>query len=585
MVRTVIPLIVLAMALLLWPGCHAQPSIRTAATGLQLEPLEMRVDVILGQQVVIPVEFSGARIPDEIPLRLDDRRTIPARVFWIGVEDDASSATSWLSPPGRWSASPASSAQEPAARDRRDGWWALLLDLPHDAINQAVSFGGTRIPLNWYLHPGEGDVAEPRPPHTRWSTSGQLLGLARPEMLSPVRRWRYRLLVDGLSIESPSPEVVAFDEPVLEAIARQYELRWTVALGMLELTDPALAKRLKRRLTLVVMFPDGTGAPMWPIDEDALAFLLSDLLNTSIGPEERSARAAAWLDGQPSAAAWIVDDSGVVDASSGEILSTSALANLLDRSMVASAVVIGGSRSPDLREMPELSVRMLTPAAPATDRSRAVSPRQIQFNIGRWSAVRSVVTDAVPVAPPGLRMEPMTGDWTLAGLLTGAPVPSMRIGSGSSTSALLHYRALEHAHYAAGETPPGAWMLHLECKGEPGAADEVVVWLGPHGATRGILRVSSNGSAEFLTAGGNRQGLLTGVTVVQLADRWITKVPLPAGMIESTGELRLAIVRTDSRGVRSAWPRPMLPWQREPGRLAIDTTAWGAVIQPGATAR
>jgi hypothetical protein len=35
------------------------------------------------------------------------------------------------------------------------------------------------------------------------------------------------------------------------------------------------------------------------------------------------------------------------------------------------------------------------------------------------------------------------------------------------------------------------------------------------------------------------------------------------------------VVRVDGRGRRSAWPRPMLPWQDEPGRAALDTRAWG----------
>jgi len=34
----------------------------------------------------------------------------------------------------------------------------------------------------------------------------------------------------------------------------------------------------------------------------------------------------------------------------------------------------------------------------------------------------------------------------------------------------------------------------------------------------------------------------------------------------------------DARGVRTAWPRALTPWQEEPSRAVLDTTTWDARI-------
>lgn len=59
------------------------------------------------------------------------------------------------------------------------------------------------------------------------------------------------------------------------------------------------------------------------------------------------------------------------------------------------------------------------------------------------------------------------------------------------------------------------------------------------------------------------------VRVVRTSDRWSFRLPIPAECIEPSGEIRLGITRTDLAGTRAAWPRPMLPWQDEPGRLSL----------------
>ncbi|MEM7622954.1 MAG: hypothetical protein AAF235_07090, partial [Planctomycetota bacterium] len=64
-------------------------------------------------------------------------------------------------------------------------------------------------------------------------------------------------------------------------------------------------------------------------------------------------------------------------------------------------------------------------------------------------------------------------------------------------------------------------------------------------------------------------------------DRWTADIAIPDWAIEDDGTLILGITRTMQDGTRAAWPRPMLPWQREPGRIRIDLDAWNDLKSPG----
>jgi len=54
---------------------------------------------------------------------------------------------------------------------------------------------------------------------------------------------------------------------------------------------------------------------------------------------------------------------------------------------------------------------------------------------------------------------------------------------------------------------------------------------------------------------------------------WSAWVPIPAS-VQAGRLVRVGMQRVDARGVRSAWPRPMMPWQIEPGRVALDLGQW-----------
>jgi hypothetical protein len=581
-----IPIVAVSLASLAWSGCASyqgpdQPS-RPGRGGIaQIEPFETRVDVIHGRTLVVPVNITGGSPPASVRVRLDDGREIEASVHHITVAPEAE-ATQWLAPAGVWSVSRGGGV---AQADQ--GWWVLAIDLPHDAFDQGlnVNVGGGarhRIALNWFLDPSLMPMAAMawHPPFPGLAQSPDVLALSAAEGRSPVRRWRHRLLIDGLSpVESaPAP----FEDSVLEALAQQIEARWTLGLGMLWRADSAVAERLRRRLAAIVEFPGGEAAPAWPLEHSVLEALLADLLNPELQHSQRAERATAWLEALPAAAAWIIDDSGLRDAATGAPIATVGVANLGSRDVVISAGVAGDPASMEMRPIPTFSARTLAPAIPATAEDRtAAMLRTLSFAAGRWSANRTVLSGMFPISPPGMRLEPLIPDWTLEGWLAGAPDAAMRTAPAWSTRALLYYRASEQS--PGGAVAGGAWTLYLECSApeRDEQSDEVTIWIGPFGSPVSVLRITRDGDViDTLAAGNGRMAATAGATVVQLPDRWIASVPIDSQLIDPAGELLIGLVRIDSRGVRSAWPRPMLPWQREPGRLTIDTKAWGDIVPP-----
>jgi hypothetical protein len=91
------------------------------------------------------------------------------------------------------------------------------------------------------------------------------------------------------------------------------------------------------------------------------------------------------------------------------------------------------------------------------------------------------------------------------------------------------------------------------------------------GATAAAIRITPEGEAAVIA--GDLTGENLPVTIRVDGERWVAQIVLPAELVAGP-RVRIAMERIDARGVRSAWPRPMVPGQPEPGRLAIDLTAW-----------
>lgn len=537
----------------------------------EVSPIEPRVDAFAGRTLVMPVELSGPIDPGSpVEARLDGGPPLKAGLYWISVgPDESPDPRPWLAPAGRWYATPASAASRPSAT----GVWAVVIDLPPDAAGRGLWLDGKRVGLNWVADP---DGSDSRAPVARYAEDpgspwlGQLLA---PERTSPPRRWRWRLIAHGLGSGIGTPDSERFADPVLEALAEQGEARWGAGLQRLASEDAGLAAELEWRLGEMVDF-GGTVAPVWAAGDHELESLLGDLLNTGLGADRRAERVRAWLAARPAAVAWVADDAGRRDEITDKSVATIGIANLLPTGVLAGLLPDDGSLPGELSPLAPAGTVMLstalTPPADSLDPGASVRVRA-----GGWERTSTVMAARAPARPPGLRIGPLHSDWTMATWEAGVPATA---ADDSAAAALLLMK--EGVADAAG------WTLYVESWRDPaaGAEDVLRVWLGPFGAPKAILRVSSDGLIIEEGAAGTRTRDPARTPVTRQADgRWSCRLAIPAASIEPDGTLRIGVERVDASGRRSAWPRPMLPWQVEPGRLAVATTLWGDLggAQPG----
>lgn len=577
-----------------------------------------RLDVVAGQELVIPMDETWpASAGGSLVVRLDDGSSVKAGVHRIVVRVDTDPllerVARWLPPPGVWSSLDQPTISPEQSNQLSGTIRVVSLTLPRGsrarvlrvaekdfAINTLPSIRGLLGPTR----PGTVDTGDPWAPTfgSAGAVSPILTALAWPEAQSPIGRWRFRLMAGTLRPElDPPPFDIfadpatrstdtggfqAFEDPVVEALARQNESRWRVAIATLWATDADLASRVKRRLAAVVDFGSGYVAPAWPTDHAAIDALLADILDPALTATQRALRAESWLSLQPTAIAWVVDDSGTLDAMNGMGVGSACVANLNDVATLAWTSSHEGETK-DLRPLPAYSVRrlLLEPTAPKDDRAtsesqirppapRARGPSIIAVHAGRWQERLAVFDERISALPPNLRVGPLLPDYTMtswlgAGSGSGAGVPRQSSPEWMS-AAMLH---------KVGD----GWELFVECKSPRPAnaphADFVRIWLGPLGQPTSVLRVDARGTVADEARRPDLVPTPPDARVVTSSDTWSFRIRIPSACIEKDGVLRLGLTRTNTApggGLRSAWPRPMLPWQEEPGRLAIDTAKWSS---------
>ena len=422
-----------------------------------------------------------------------------------------------------------------------------------------------------------------------------LTDLTRPERLSPVRRWRYRLLASGLDPATAPPSITgeprAFVDAVLEALASQYEARWTVALGLLAKSDPRLAQQLALRLCSTVRFTDATVAPVWETDQSELEDLLADLLDPAVGAEGHARRAQVWLDRQPPAVVWPIDPEGDSAGSARLPIATIGIANLSGSPLLASSVWLDqvgheiGPR-PELASLAPHAWAELKAATPkdavATSRSAQgddVHSATLAIHCGESEQRLTIPVDPLSAAPPSLALGPLLGDLMLETFQSGSR--GVPIEPAWSTTALL-YRGPVDGSSPDGAVRTGGWTLYVQCSRaeDPAraadlspAADSIRIIAGPRSSPRMILRIDETGRVEREDDRGNT-GASVPARVSREPSRWLALVQIPPDAIEDDGILRIGLERFDARGVHSAWPRASLPWQEIPARAVINLAAW-----------
>lgn len=544
--------------------------------------LPLRVDVVPGRPLIIPLDADSAGRPVSAALAGGRQLEVTVHRVWLEPDTapDGTGANSWLSSEGNW----ASEELRPGDRAHPGGLWVARIVLPPGEGGEDVVINGRHVATNWLPPPANlprsevGAAVDPWLPTRPAGMPAPVLDDLRfsRECRAPLSRWRWLLLKNGLHPEGiPDAEL---EDPIAADVARVQEDRWRVALARLWGEDPDLAMRLKQRLSAVVEFGPGVWAPAWGCDRVMLDRLLADLLDPTLGRARRAAIAERWLEDQIPAVAWVVDDGGTLDSTRRHVLPSVGLASLLDRATLSWAGWKEPGVTPDLQPLASMTVRQFI-AAPSPEENAGAG--RLSTHVGRWSGEVGVLTRPLPLTPPGLTMTPFFLDWSMDGWLmqrTSAPAEAWL------TAALLH-RPPEEPGAAATASRSKRWEVFVECKlvegqGDP-SRETVYLYTGPLGRPTAIVRVSLSGVVENLPVPGMPAELAeiaappATTTIVRGADRWAFRVPLPPGSVERDGIVRLGLMRVDALGRRSATPRPMLPWQTEPPRIAVDTSSWG----------
>jgi hypothetical protein len=566
------------------------PGDRALATGLAAVRIEGHPDALAPLWLLAP-----GPAPAPTPLGDAQAGAITARVrAFLG-----------LSAAGPWRSVRASGSTRSAG-----GPIVAAVELPEDARPATITIDGHPITLDW---PADSDTADAAAPATR-PASPWLSAAIDALSASSLTRWRARLAAGApLVATSDAPDTLPDD--AAEGLARALEAEWSRALAALDAADTGLAARVRARLAGVVDFGQGVRLPVWTGSPDALDLLRSALADPSSTDDRRRAVAGAWLATLPNAGAAVLDDAATLDPARGAGGPGLLLINLSDAPASAWAdrpgEAGGTAGEPDLHPLdPQSALRIDVPpearrapirglAAPAAPTLGAGS---YAAGVGPWTARRTAVDHAVRAAPPGFALGPTLVDWTLDALLASATEPSPAaplpaIDTRAPVAGRLYRAAAGEAGNDGPGAAPGRWMIYLEraapADAPPGSPPwEITLHFGaanlPADAPgRAALRVRAGGALEELVGG--RWTPAGRATMTTTNGRTALWVPVPAHAIEGTARdgsggaasparvLRLGLTHVDERARRSAWPRPMLPWQTEPGRLAVDLSTWSPV--------
>lgn len=578
------------------------------------ETATLRLDAAWGSLIVAP----AARLPGAVAAALDseearalahtdDGQRVDVKVRRLRAEAGSAPALpptgrrGWVESVGVWSTGEAGAGiAGGAAVTGEDGAVEAsfaVITMPPGTMGQGVWIGEHRLDVNWL--PSSRTVMD-RLSRLNWSSPLTAEAAASPvvracleaERASPFRRWRARMATGTLSpseglggglgggpgASEAGAAVDAFADPALELIAAQTEERWAVALSRLGEVDAGLFDRVRRALVRTGRIGSVT-APTWPTDQAAMDQLLTALLTPRATPGMVREAAERLLEGLPASVAWLADDAAGVDAATLTPVVVVGAANLSEGPQAASVRWAGAASAltpPELTPLgPGATARLTAPAIPA-DVAGAMGPsrglERLSVRVGDWVGTLRAAPGSAAVQPPGLLMDPMAADWTLAAWANGA--------SGAAARAPVAVTLLRTPSPNPRERGVGeGWVIYGQAGA--GVTGTLRIWLGPASRSRTAIVVDLSAAGEKVE-GAKAEGAKeepAGVRTFSAA------IPGDAASAASGWRLLIGldadVAWKDAGGAEHtehmAWPRPMFPWETAPSRAALDLSAWGGV--------
>jgi hypothetical protein len=398
-----------------------------------------------------------------------------------------------------------------------------------------------------------------------------------PDRYSPFEYWRWVLLAARHGLEPPPPD--AYGEPQA-LIATHYADLWRVGLGRLEALSPGVAAYCRDLLTQTCRDGELTFAA-WVADPVQAGALLSLLIDRRRSDEAVRTAALAWADSQDLTLIWPEPTEG------GQV--RVAIANPTFEPMVARFLWSGDDEIPvaarlETGRVTRVDLDRPRPEAvtdpyslPRIDAAQPSAPDVLLMDVeGRRE--RLVFAPTVIMArPPGVYVTPFR------------PALSLLVLQGRGGPAQV---APERATLAHVRRRLGRWEVFFECRrdGAPApltnlaacedladvrGSEAVTLLLGSSGRASVALVVPETG-AWRLFAG--PQGVAPEVHRRSYADRWYCRIVLPPQWLPdpiNKESLEVGLVRShQNSGDQESAPYAMLPWRLDPGRFAVDLSAW-----------
>lgn len=587
-----------------------------------LDPVFSSYDAIPGRPLVIAVRPDrGSRPPSAVTLRFPDGREVEGEVAAIRLTPPPPGPVRWLGRGPTWTV-----VTPRTARAETDSLaWFVLVDLPDGVIGQEIWLDGRPIALRWLPRPEllaarfgfEDDADDPNasaltnpwasPLPESWRERPDLLAELEPAFADPTRRWRAVLATTGLhagtdervgpitpellrsGLVEASARVAPIERRLLDAIDETQQARWRVALARVWSADPALSMRLRHALAGAAEFRAGRlggetiVAPAWAADAANAQTLRDDLLDAATPAEQHRAAAESWLARQKQAAIWVLDDAvAPTPATIGAMWLAAGDAGLFP---------LGHGETtgrPDLLVTRRMSILRRSPidesdraGGSAAGMNRSAPAASVSFRLNGEIWRLPVLNAPAEATPPGVEIGPWHADRTMAAWLDADAKPRP-VGT---ITGMLSRRS--------GATVDGpGWMLFFRIRDADRPEDaELRIWIGPRTRPAAVITAGVGGRLEIQQfepgqASMNRTSLgrptLVGAEVKAGDGGGLIEleITLPEGAIGADGVLHIGAEYENADGARVAWPHAMMPWETEPARRAIDTTAWLGRLAP-----
>ncbi len=535
-----------------------------------IEPIAIRGGVLM---VPLTAQRPGDGWPERLTLTLADRRRVEGEVVWVHPIP-VPMRRHWTEDPRRLGVRRIQPTDDTSAGE--GGAPYLLAHMPSDGQG-VVRLRGQRLRPRWH--------DPPAPTGFMGATSAHRGALAlaeaadRPDPRSPFEYWRWVMLAHRLDMSAPSP--LEYGE-IGSMVAQHYADLWQLGLSRLGSLSPGVANACRDLLTQTCRDHDQSFA-VWVADPTALNSLLWLLLDFRSSDRRVMQSALAWADATDLRLVW--------PQGADRDRVTVAITNPTFEPVVARFSWIGADQPPVATRLEPAALtrvhvdRPISPPPEPTRRTPLNTPESIHETLlveinGRAIEITSR-RGALMARPPGVLFAPLRAPLTLAEAQT-----HQQLAVPPDRATLVQLRRLNRR-----------WEIFLECRRPtPPASEADLAACADFRDTRGIEAVTlligpekpDGGPTVVLTVpelGWRRLFVGSNDGTLQLhrrsySDRWYCRLVMPERWMagRTVGRVELGFVRThgDSDAVE-AGPNTTVPWQLDPGRVAVDISSWADV--------